>query len=171
MVVNPPLGREIRRYPQCAEKIREYMTCMSDQNSTGGVSRFAGSFISPCAPIQTEMNNCLVAARKAEQKEKNKKRAAELREKYKDFKNYEEPVKAEENKTNDTSSLPEKTEKSSLVVSSSSSLVDKPVEQVTQPVAANIEKQPVVATASNIEKPQQTQEQTKNGWFGGWFSK
>ena len=71
MVVNPPLGREIRRYPECAEKIREYMTCMNDQNSAGGVSRFAGSFISPCAPIQTEMNNCLVSARKSEQKGKS----------------------------------------------------------------------------------------------------
>ena len=171
MVVNPPLGREIRRYPECAEKIREYMTCMSDQNSNGGVSRFAGSFISPCAPIQTEMNNCLVAARKAEQKQKNKERSAKMREKYKDFKNYEEPVKTDENKTDDSATL-EKTEKSSSVLSSSSS-IDKPVEQVTQPAAANIEKEPVVAAAaaSNIEKPQQTKEQTKNGWFGGWFSK
>merc|ERR1739838_166205 len=61
---------------------------MNEQNS-GGVSRFAGSFMSPCAPIQTEMNNCLVNARKQELREKNREQSKKLREKYKEFKNVE----------------------------------------------------------------------------------
>ena len=145
MVVNPPLGREIRRYPECAEKIREYMTCMNDQNS-GGVSRFTGSFMSPCAPIQTEMNNCLVNARKEELKKKNKEKSAKLREKYKDFKNVEtkEPEK-ESNNVKPTENKSDKSEANSVKIAQNTDSVKSSTQSIDV--------------------------KTESSWLGGWFSK
>ena len=127
------------------------MQCMNDQNS-GGVSRFSGSFMSPCAPLQTTMNDCLVFARKDELKQKNKAKSAKLRDQFKEFKEYKEPetaVATDTPKNSDTSQNEVKT-----------------IGTIVEPVVDKEKPSKTVEYGAHYAKKEES-----GSFFGGWFSK
>jgi seryl-tRNA synthetase len=124
---------------------------MNDQNS-GGVSRFSGSFMSPCAPLQTTMNDCLVLARKSELKEKNKAKSAKLREQFKEFKEYKEPE------------IPVASAKAENTDISKSE-----VKTIETPVV--IEEKPSKTVEYGQHYAEAAAKKEGGSWLGGWFSK
>lgn len=139
---------------------------MNDQNA-GGVSRFSGSFMSPCAPLQTTMNDCLVFARKDELKQKNKAKSAKLREQFKEFKEYKEPETVVANDTatnNDNSGITSET------IESQHKMVT-----IANPVEAVINKEKptkIVEYGAHYAETAAKKEGGGGGsWLGGWFSK